>query len=485
MPTVYQVNTRVWLTDMSRKLGRPATLDDVPDRELDDWQHLGFDWIYLLGVWQTGEAGRMIARSDPQLRQSYRQTLPDLHESDICGSCFAVKQYVVHPVLGGDPALARLRRRLHEHDLRLILDFVPNHTALDHDWAYDHPEYYVPGSEADLATSPGNYIRLQTSRGQIIVAHGRDPNFPAWTDTLQLNYAQPTVHEAMQHELIGVAGRCDGVRCDMAMLILPDVFQRTWRLSMQPFWPQAIERVHRFYPNTVFMAEVYWNLEATLLEQGFDYVYDKRFYDLLRARRTALLREHLRTDVPTQRHAVHFLENHDESRAAAVFPLEVHKPAAVLAFLSPGLRFFHQGQLEGRTTRIPVQLCRAPDEPVDLTLRTFYESLLGCIRLPVVQQGNWQLLDCSPAWDGNWTWDCFVASIWHRPAAERVLVVVNYAGNQAQCYVRLPFGDLQDRAVRLRDLLGPASYDRQGGSLVSPGLYLDLPPWGYHVFELM
>jgi hypothetical protein len=50
--------------------------------------------------------------------------------------------------------------------------------------------------------------------------------------------------------------------------------------------------------------------------------------------------------------------------------------------------------------------------------------------------------------------------------------------------VRLPFLDLQGRPVRFEDLMGPARYDRDGTDLASRGLYLDLPPWGYHVFEM-
>ncbi|MFI5225132.1 MAG: alpha-amylase, partial [Candidatus Limnocylindrales bacterium] len=68
-PALYQINTRPWLTERGRVLGRPATLDDVPDGELDELAARGFDWVWLLSVWQTGEAGREISRSDAGLRR--------------------------------------------------------------------------------------------------------------------------------------------------------------------------------------------------------------------------------------------------------------------------------------------------------------------------------------------------------------------------------------------------------------------------------
>ena len=178
-----------------------------------------------------------------------------------------------------------------------------------------------------------------------------------------------------------------------------------------------------------------------------------------------------------------FLENHDEPRAAAAFSPGIHEAAAVITFLSPGLRFFHQGQFEGRKKRISPHLCRGPCEPVDPKLQQFYERLLAVLRQPVVRDGQWQLLECVPAWDGNWTWDCFVAFAWQGPGGERLLVAVNYAPNQSQCYVRLPFADLAGSQWRLQDQMGSAIYDRDGNDLQSHGLFLDMSPWQAAVFS--
>jgi glycosidase len=482
--SLYQINTRVYLTELSRRLGRAATLDDIPDGDLDGFAERGFDWIWMLSVWQTGPAGQRVSRSNLEWRREFERTLPDLRDEDIAGSGFAITGYTAHEGLGGDAALARLRERLRARGLRLMLDFVPNHTGLDHPWVEQHPQYYVRGTLADLDRAPQNYTRVTSRGNELLLAHGRDPYFPGWPDTLQLDYSNPQTEDAMIAELLKIAGQCDGVRCDMAMLVLPDVFERTWGRRPQLFWPRATERVRAQSPTFTFMAEVYWDLEWTLQQQGFDFAYDKRLYDRLRDMSTRPVREHLYAGLDYQNELARFLENHDEPRAAATFSREVHEAAAIITFLTPGLRFFHQGQLDGRRTRISPHLIRAPHEPPDEGLRLFYDRLLSVFRRRVFRDGHWQLLNCVQAWDGNPTWDGFLAWTWKGPRAERAIVTVNYAATRGQCYVRLPFDDLVGRLVRLNDLMGPDRYERPGNVLAAQGLYLDIPAWAYHVFEV-
>jgi hypothetical protein len=481
-PLLYQINTRVWLTELSRQIGRSATLDDIPDAELDRIADMRFDWVWLLSVWQTGAAGRRVSRGNAEWREEFQHTLADLREEDIAGSGFAITDYAVDRALGGDEALARLRQRLRQRGLRLLLDFVPNHTGLDHPWVEAHPDYYVAATELDLARAPKNYT--WANGGGLLLGHGRDPYFPGWPDTLQLNYGNPAAQEAMTGELLKIAGQCDGVRCDMAMLVLPEVFERTWGIKTEPFWPKATELVRKKFPRFVFMAEVYWDLEWTLQQQGFDYTYDKRLYDRLRAGHARPVREHFHAGMEYQNRLVRFLENHDEPRAAAAFSPEVHQAAAVITFLSPGLRFLHQGQLDGRKKRISPHLVRAPAEPVDQRLNQFYERLLAVLRRSVVRDGQWQLLECVAAWDGNWTADCFIAFAWQGPAEQKLLVAVNYAPNRSQCHVRLPWANLRQRQWQLKDLLGEAQYERDGDDLAARGLYLDLPSWQAHIFAV-
>lgn len=498
-PSLYQINTRVWLRELAGQ-GPPLTLDQISDGHLDRWAQAGFDWIWPLGVWQTGPAGREVSRNLWRAESAGSQS--DLTEEDITGSPFAIQAYQVHRDFGGDDALARFRERLRTRNLRLLLDFVPNHTAPDHPWVLEHPEYYILGNEEDLAREPGNYLRVATRHGPLILAHGRDPYFPGWTDTLQLNYRSQGLRQAMIGELLRVAARCDGVRCDMAMLLLPEVIHRTWGNKSlpadgsppidKPFWPDAIGRV-RARPSSVgevnrenflFMAEVYWDLEWILQQQGFDYTYDKRLYDRLHARQTEAIRGHLGADGEFQRKSVRFLENHDEPRAAAAFPLEIHHAAAVIAFMVPGLRFFHEGQFEGRRLRVSMHLARRPAEPVDPAIKKFYARLLDILKLPAVRNGAWKLLECRPAWDGNFTAGQFIAFSWESKD-QRLLVTVNYGPTQGQCRVKPPWQDLSGRAFLLRDRMSDAAYERAGSDLSTEGLYIDLPPWHYYVFEML
>lgn len=492
-----QINTRVWLRECAAALGRPATLDDVPEAALDRIAGQGFEWVWWLGVWQTGPAGREEARAHPALQAEYRAVLPDLQDEDIGGSPFAVQQYVVHDDFGGPAALRRLRDRLRQRGLKLLLDFVPNHTALDHPWVWDHPEFYVPGREADVIQEPGNYRRRPTGAGERIIAHGRDPYFPGWTDTLQLNYRHRGLRQAMIDQLLNIARQCDGVRCDMAMLLLPAVFQRTWGDRSlpadgsppddEPFWSEAIAAVRETQPDFLFMAEVYWDLEEELQRQGFDCAYGKRLYDGLRAGDAARARDYLTAELEYQQRLVRFLENHDEARAASAFlPVEKHFAAALAMFLAPGLRFFHDGQLDGRRIRVPVQLGRRPEEPSDPAVQDFYARLLPVLQRSEVQQGQWRLLACEPAWVGHDGGESFITYLWEEAGAKRALLaVVNYSPRQGQCYVRLPHSAWLNRPVTLQDLLGRVVYERDGRELMATGLYLDLPAWGYHLFTVL
>jgi Alpha amylase, catalytic domain len=484
-PSLYQINTRVWLTEFSRRLGRPATLDDIPNTELNRLAELGFDWLWFLSVWQTGPAAQQVSRTNPDWRREFEETLPDLTDDDILGSGFAITGYTVHEKLGGDAALARLRDRLRQRGLKLMLDFVPNHMGLGHPWVEDHPEYFIQGSELDFSRAPQNYTWLERKKGDLLLAYGRDPYFPGWPDTLQLNYANPDLQDAMIGELVRIASQCDGVRCDMAMLVLPDVFERTWGRRAPLFWPRATQTVRERHPDFCFLAEVYWDREWELQQQGFNYAYDKRLYDRLRDGHARPLREHFHAGLDYQDKLARFLENHDEPRAATAFPQDIREAAAVITFLAPGLRFFHQGQFEGHKKRISPHLSRGPDEPTDQAIREFYDRLLSILKQPILRDGSWQLLECAPAWDGNWTNDYLIAFLWQLAGHDPLIIGVNYAPNQGQCHIRLPLGNLGGKKWRLEDQLHDCSYDWNGDDLIARGLYVDLGPWQASIFSLV
>jgi len=491
--SLYEINTRVWLTELSAVLGRPATLDDVPDDALDRVARFGFDCLWLLGAWQTGDLGRSVAITDPETRKELEATLPDLADKEIIGSPYAVKSYSPHSELGGEEALLRFRDRLHQRDLKLMLDFVPNHTAMDHAWVAERPEFYIAGDEERLTAEPRAYGRV-TGTDQAILAHGRDPYTAPWFDTFQLNVRHQGCREALASELLRVASFCDAIRVDMAMLLLPDVFVNTWGDASLPadgsdacdedFWEFALPRLRDQFPDTLLLAEVYWGLEETLQKAGFHATYDKTLYDLLLAQDAGRVREHLVSDLVRQGRCAHFLEDHDELRAARAFPTDGHLAAATICYLAPGLRLFQEGQLKGRRIKQPLHLARRPDEPTAPVVMDFYLRLLEVLKRPEARHGELTLLECEPAWDGNPTCLRFIAFVLEGAERERLLVVVNFGPTQGQCFVRIPNQHLEVGKVLLRDLMGTDWYDRDGKDLLARGLYVDMPQWASHVFQL-
>lgn len=492
-PTLYQINTRVVLQEIQKKAGRIIHLSEWPAEHLDAIAEAGFDWVWFLGVWQTSSQGRKISQTNPAWLPGFYHDLPDLSMSDIVGSPYAIQSYKVHEDFGGDESLEVLRERLANRGLRLMLDFVPNHVAIDHQWIDEHPEFFLHGKQNHLVQEPNNYISVPSKNGPLILAHGRDPYFPGWVDTLQLNYRHPGLRSAQIQQMLQIAGRCDGMRCDMAMLLLPDVFLKTWGEQSRPvdesepvdvsFWPEAIARVKTHSPGFVFLAEVYWNLEWNLQQQGFDYTYDKRLLDRLHASEVGSIRGHLQADIGFQNHLARFLENHDEERAATAFLAPYHQAAAVVTYTIPGLRFFHEGQLEGRRSRVSIHLGRrAPEEP-DPVMQHFYHALLRCLKLPPIREGQWQLRESRSAWEGNPTAENLLIWTWEHDRNWPCLICINFSSCQSQCYVQLPIPVFKDRQILLVDSIGSARYLRDGNELMHKGLYLDLLPWNYHIFQ--
>ena len=474
-PTVYEINTWPWLRDLSVRHGRPITLASVPRAELERLAAYRLDALWLMGVWERSPAGRAVALQHPGLRADYHRALPDWTPADVVGSPYAVRRYRVDPALGGDAALASLRRRLHGLGLRLILDFVPNHLALDHPWAADHPERFLHGTPDALRRDPHNYLLSSAGAEPRVLAHGRDPFFPGWTDTLQLDYRRPDTRRAMADALHDLAARCDGLRCDMAMLVTADVFGRTWGGDSDPpgaeFWPDAIARARAANPDFLLLAEVYWGLEEALQHMGFDYTYDKILYDRLLAADAPAVRAHLRTAPAYQHHLARFIENHDEPRALDAFGLARSRAAATLTLTLPGLRLIHEGQLEGRRLKLPVQLGRRRPEAGEPGLEPFYRHLLAELARPVLRRGAWSPLEPRESSSS------LVAHRWALGPEHR-LIVVNLSPQPARGLLCLDLSDRSERPRRLRDLFSDVEYTTAGGQIDDRGFYADLPGHG-------
>ena len=483
-PVIYEINTAVWLDGLSRAARRPVTLAGVAAADWDAAVPAGVDAVWLMGVWGRSPAGLALASANAELQASFAEVLPDLRRTDVIGSPYCVRRYLADAGFGGPNALALARAALAARGARLILDYVPNHVAPDHPWVASRPELFVRGDADDIKSDPAGWM----AAGGQVLAHGRDPYFPPWPDVVQLDAFSPAMRAATADTLADIAGQCDGIRCDMAMLMINRIFDRTWGSragpSAQEFWPAVLGELRARHPETVMIAEAYWDKEWELQQQGFDFCYDKRLYDRILGQDASAVREHLRADLSYQSRLVRFLENHDEPRIASCLPADAERAAAVVIATLPGATLWHEGQFEGRRVRPPVFLSRRPDEPPDLELASWYHRLLAAVDHHQVRAGAWRLLQAS-GWPGNQSCATLAAWSWAgEHGGNRHLVVVNLSGQPAQARIPLDWPDLPGRGWRLTDILGPSVFERDGGELASPGLFVDLGPWQFHLLAL-
>lgn len=396
---IYEINTRVWLNTLSRRFGREITLANVPETVIDELAALKISGIWLMGVWTRSRAGRDNAL---RYKHEYVSALVDIVDHDIIGSAYSIGKYEAADEAGGREGMAAFRAQLMRRNLKLIVDYVPNHVGLDHSWVAGDAGLCVRGTPELMKERSGDFFATLHADGQtVITAHGRDPNFPPWNDTAQVNAFNPVSRQATIALLRDIATQTDGVRCDMAMLMINSIFKRTWGwLVTDPepemdFWPEIVAAVRQVNPNFIFMAEAYWGLESQLQEQGFDYTYDKHLYDILRDEDTPALHQHLSGDVGYQRRTVRFVENHDEPRAVVAFESAdgaKARCAATITMTLPGAVLLHDGQFEGRRIKLPVQITREMDEPVEATVRAFYTCLMNEARRPEYARGTFALL---------------------------------------------------------------------------------------------
>jgi hypothetical protein len=481
-PSIYEINTCVWLSELSQKYGKNTDLSGVPSAEWDAIAAFGFDAVWFMGVWERSPAGIAIANQNSNLLDDFRRALPDFRPDDNVGSPYCVRDYVVDDDLGGPEGLAVARRELSKRGMNLLLDFVPNHVAPDHPWVAQHPEYFISGNSDDLRNCPSSYMEVCGK----VFACGRDPYFPAWPDVLQLNAFQPDLRHAAIDTVASIAHQCDGVRCDMSMLFLSSIFERTWgdRAGPAPateYWVKVISAVKRMHPGFLFIAEAYWGLEWELQQKGFDFCYDKTLYDRLEHGDPESIRLHLFADLAYQDKLLRFVENHDEPRCAATFGPEKQRAVALTAATLPGTKLFHEGQFEGRKVRLPVFLGRRPAEHFDRSLYQFYISLMEAVNRPVFHDGHWTLCHRT-GWPDNASFQNLVSWSWVLDN-EHYLIVVNLSDRSSQASIQVPWKDAKGASWELIDPLSGVLYERDGDQLSCPGLYVDLGPWDYHFFH--
>jgi glycosidase len=482
-PKIFEINTWPWLHHLSEIYNLPITLKSIP-KEFFNKEVRFFDVVWLMGVWERSPAARRIALEREDLQIEYHKALHDFGEVDVVGSPYSVYYYHVDSHLGGIEGLKQIRQQLAEKGIRLILDYVANHVAIDHMWILEKSDIFITGTLTDLMQKPFEFF----SEGQTVYAHGKDPNFPSWTDTIQINAFSKEARTRAIKTLLNIAELCDGVRCDMAMLVTSKIFSKTWgekagNLPEKEFWEEIISAVKKKYPNFLFIAEVYWDMEWELLQQGFDYCYDKKLYDRLAYENAQKIREHLKADLGYQMKLVRFIENHDEERAVVKYGEDKSQAAGLITLTLPGAKLVYEGQIRGFKLRVPLQLGRRTEEKENNKIFEFYNKLLKIIQGKEFINSNWSLCNVEPVNTEDYSSDNIISYLWWKDNTYR-LIVVNYSSTPSKAHIKTSQLNYNLNKWSFTDLLNQKDYTYNGKDLNEFGLYIDLDPWKGHIFDI-
>ncbi|HOI42749.1 MAG TPA: alpha-amylase family glycosyl hydrolase [Elusimicrobiales bacterium] len=488
-PHLIEINTRLWLNELRRKYASPdMTISTIPDEEWQALRHLGFDMIWLMGVWTPSPESARIARETPALREEAVSIAGS--DENLDASPYSIYEYKLNPGLGFEWELKALREKLNAMGMKLLLDFVSNHVSRDNPCLRECLHCFVRGTADDYKARPDWFFELDTPDGKAYVAYARDPNFPAWTDSAQLNYFHPETREKMTRQLLEVAEMCDGVRCDMVMLTLNDIHEGTWgpllersgfRRPEREFWETAIKAVKESHREFVFLAEVYWGLEWRLQQLGFDYTYDKVVYDRLRSLGADEVRGHLRAEKLYQKRSVRFIDNHDEDPSVEAFGWPRAQAAAVVISTIKGLRFYSDSQLNGLRRRVPLQLKDLSPEP-DLAVKKFYEKLLKIVDHPAFHGGEWALLEVRPCSKEDRSFSNILAWSWAQRRTLKI-VAVNYSASPV-CGILNVQVRASGETTALFEQLSDRFFSFASDSL-RDGLRLEnIPPYGVYIFDM-
>ncbi len=484
-PKIYEINTRVWITQFEKE----TTLSKIPEKIFERLVDMGLDVVWMMGVWRTCPEIIEKCCFTPDLISSYNKGLPDWKKDDVIGSPFAIDDYVMNPAFGNISELKSFKKKLNDLGLKLILDFIPNHFNAESKLIKSNPEIFLKGDKELLSIDPHTFYEVDFLPGKIF-AHGRDPLFPAWTDTIQVNYFSEEAREFMINKLLQLTEFCDGLRCDMAMLQLNNVFENTWlgvinklnyKKPTDEFWKIAIEKVKLKSPNFIFIAEAYWDLEWELQQLGFDFTYDKKLTDRLSSYDISGIKAHLHADSQFQNKSVRFLENHDEIRAIEKFGKNESLAASIIISTIQGMKLYYDGQFEGKKNKLPVQLGRCPKEKILESVEKHYTKLFSIIKSEIFKKGNWKIVDPIPASDENFSFENILAWEWKLNEGRR-LVVINYSESTSQCRLKIDLKTLE-KDIKLFDLFNDVEYSRSVEEIKSIGLFIELRGFHSHIFS--
>lgn len=482
-PHVLEISAHRWFNKIERDLGRKITLADIPEKYLFEIKAAGFDALWLMGIWEESLTSRQIARTDAPINNYIKKLVPDYKREDIFGSPYSICSYKVDKKFGDRTSLLKFKEKLNENGLSLILDFVGNHFSVDHPLTWQEPDLFISSKK-----EPSDKELFYQNKNGVWIAHGKDPYYAPWTDSAQLNLFNPKTRQMLMQALLEICPLCDGLRCDMVMLMLNKVHKEIWgkyinyEMPGEEFWPQAIRTIKEKFPSFSFVAEVYWGLESEVQDLGFDFTYDKILYDRLLFSNPPQIAAHLSAEHLYQKKTLRFIANHDEEAPIAAFGSKQRSfAAAVVAYTLSGGRLFTSSQLYGVKHRLPIQYVPSAiysDEEV----LSFYKKMLGIINHPCFHGGQWFLKTAS-SYDGkDLSHQNILTWMWTQNTTCKV-VVINYSNQRSKFKLfmdKLP----KTQDICLKDeflntfLMVP--YD----DLKNNGLTLDFAPYDFKIFSV-
>lgn len=483
---LYEINTRVWI----KKFGTNVTLSQIPKSEFQELAAKGINIIWFMGIWKTCTSLIDKCCFEPELLSDYNRSLKDWSKSDVIGSPYSVDEYDVNPLLGTWEELKEFKKYLNSIGIKLFVDFVSNHFGADSKFIKTNPEIFLKADEEIFKGDSFTFFKPENDPANIY-AHGRDPFFPAWTDTIQVNFFNRKARRFMTDILLRLTEVSDGVRCDMAVLPLNNVFQNTWLGALNKygyvrpdveFWKEAISEVKTKNPEFIFLGEAYWDLEYNLQQLGFDYTYDKRLTDRLSSGDITGVKAHLHAEKSFQVKSARFLENHDEQRAVTKFGKQRSLAAANIISTIQGMKIYQDGQFDGKRNKLAVQLGREPEEKVCVSILDYYNKLFQITKDEIFAKGEWSLMEPSTIGYGNKSFENFFTWQWVFND-ERRIVVINFSYSTSQCRLKLDI-PWDKKKITLIDLLTNESYERHTDEVNNNGLYIELKGHQSHIFSV-
>lgn len=484
-PRLLETNTRVWLN----RYGNNYKLSSVSDKQIDQWKEIGFDLIWLMGIWNNNKDVIDEYCFEPDLVASYNSVLKDWKKDDVIGSPYSIDRYEVNPLIGNKEDLIQFKKRLNDKGIKLILDFVCNHFSAKSSLIWRNKEIFLPADEFIFKNDPYTFYRSPANEKEYL-AHGRDPLFPPWKDTAQINFYSKEARTFLIDILLNLTEVCDGVRCDMAMLPLNNIFFNTWigvikkygfERPAKEFWEEAISIAKKKRNDFIFIAETYWDLEWQLQNLGFDFTYDKKLTDRLVGGDIRSIKDHLYADYKYQQKSVRFLENHDEERAVIKFGRERSLAAAVIMSTIPGIAFYFDGQCDGKRIKLPLQLGREPEEKQDEKIKEFYRNLFQITKAEVFRKGDWKLLEPIAIGQNDRSFENLLAWQWRLEDDVRI-VIINYHNSTSRCRLKFDINVSSDEII-LSDLLNSNTYKRSVNEINEKGLFVELKSFNSHIFS--